>query len=108
MDLDKVIALAKSTDVSSVLLAFELNESLKLDSQLTMIDEKMQELANKTIMIQVNRNRIFVTEDQRVIEQEEADEMREILMDLNPNFYKFPFMEEFLSKRYQVNIVFSF
>lgn len=108
MEEDKIMALAKSTDLSSVLLAFELNESLEKDTVLTTIDAKMKTLTDRTIIVKVNQNKMIVKEDDREIGEEEADEMREILMDLNPAFYKFPFVEEFLRKRYNTQIIFRF
>lgn len=108
MEEEKIIALAKSADLSSVLLAFELNDSLEKDTILTRIDAKMNILTDRTIIVKVNQNKMIVKEDNREIGEEEADEMREMLMNLNPAFYKFPFVEEFLRKRYNTQIVFRF
>ncbi len=108
MDQEKVIALAKSSDISSVLLAFELNESLGLATPLNLIDERIKIMENCTLEVHVNTNRMFVRETGREYSQAEADEMRALLMDLNPHFYQFPFVEAFLTQRYNIDIVFTF
>ena len=108
MDHDKILALAQSPDISSVLLAFELNNNFNLVEKINDIDLLMSKWAQKTIQINVNTNRIIVKEDKVEITQKEVNETREALLVLNKSFLQYEFMEEFVKKRYGMNIVFSF
>ena len=113
VDAEKIRTLAQSEDVSSVLLAFELNESLSLVEEMLEIDARIRRFANKTFLIKTNEGKIYIKDDTKAavaieLDDADADVMRLKLLDFNPKFSNFQFVETFVSSRYGINIVFSF